>query len=338
MSTTNTSVFDWIEERFDPQICTSEEFIYDEMESQSGFSLPIIYQPFDSREKWHWADRGSAYDFLYSTQGEGKRLLDFGPGDGWPSLLVAPYVKEVVGLDASKRRVEVCSQNAERLGIENARFVSYDPGTNLPFDDNSFDGVMAASAVEQTPNPKEILEEFYRVLKPGGRLRISYEALNRYKGGKERDIWIAGLGEEVTKIILYNRKIEEEYVIQYGLTAAISKEEIEGQLLDKDGQVDFDQLLPYLEKIESKITNVQSTKTVHPSGRTYIDWLEDIGFSKVKSTHNGNAAAWKLYEQYSDQDRPDNLEAVNQAVKKVVKVAIELEAPVELDKRITAVK
>lgn len=51
--------------------------------------------------RWHWSDRGSLYDFLYTTRGQGKKLLDFGSGDGWPSLLVAPFVKEVVGVVAA---------------------------------------------------------------------------------------------------------------------------------------------------------------------------------------------------------------------------------------------
>ncbi|OZV10577.1 hypothetical protein CIW83_19435 [Tissierella sp. P1] len=41
------SIFSWIEEKLAPIYCTSEEFIYNEMESQSGYSLPIIYKPFD---------------------------------------------------------------------------------------------------------------------------------------------------------------------------------------------------------------------------------------------------------------------------------------------------
>jgi len=71
------------------------------MESQSGYSLPIIYKPFDGTEKSHWVDRGHLYDFLYSTKGMGKKLLDFGPGDGWPSLIIAPFAQEIVGLDSS---------------------------------------------------------------------------------------------------------------------------------------------------------------------------------------------------------------------------------------------
>ena len=99
------NIFEWIEVELQPTICDSEEFMYNEMDSQSDYSLPIIYQPFDTRKKSHWRDRGSLFDFLLSTQGEGKQLLDFGPGDGWPSLIVAPFVKKIVGVDGSQNRV-----------------------------------------------------------------------------------------------------------------------------------------------------------------------------------------------------------------------------------------
>src|SRR5690554_3879614 len=181
------NIFRWIEEQLAVESCTTDVLIYDEMESQSGCSLPLIYQDFDGSKQFHWAERGAIYDFLCATRGEGKKLLDFGPGDGWPSLLVAPFAAEVVGLDSSRRRVEVCCANARRMGIDNARFDYYAAGERLPFADDAFDGIMAASAVEQTPEPRAILREFYRVLCPGGRLRLSYEGLARYRGGRERE-------------------------------------------------------------------------------------------------------------------------------------------------------
>jgi hypothetical protein len=97
-------VLEWIEAQLKPEVCTSDRFIYDDMDSQSGRLLPVIYQPFDGSMRSHWQDRGWLFDFMWATRGEGKRLLDFGPGDGWPSLIVAPYVGEVIGVDGSRRR------------------------------------------------------------------------------------------------------------------------------------------------------------------------------------------------------------------------------------------
>lgn len=235
------NVFRWIEENLYPKPCTSEDFVYNEMESQSGFSLPVIYQDFDAGDRWHWNDRGMLYDFLYSTDGEGKVLLDFGPGDGWPSLIVAPFAKEVIGVDASEKRVRVCTENAKRLGIKNASFASYKSGTGLPFEDNTFDGIMAASSIEQTPNPKETLKELYRVLKPDGHIRIFYESLNDYRNGLEKELWILGLGNSACKMILFDRNPEKEYAMQYGLKIEMAEEELKERLSAGD-EVRFDQV------------------------------------------------------------------------------------------------
>ncbi|WIV12868.1 class I SAM-dependent methyltransferase [Proteiniborus sp. MB09-C3] len=332
------SVFDWIEAELEPIFCTSEEFIYNDMESQSDYSLPIIYQSFDPTKKSHWTDRGDLYDFLYSTKGEGKKLLDFGPGDGWPSLIVAPYVKEVIGLDSSEKRVRVCTGNAKRMGTNNASFTSYISGTKLPFEDNCFDGIMAASSVEQTPDPKKTIEKLYRVLKPGGRIRISYEALNDYKDGYEKDLWISDLSEESCKLILFNRDLKNEYVLQYGLTIAMSEEKFENKL-SSDNNVIFDQVtVSFLEEIRAIITNVQACKTIHPSGKTLAAWLKEAGFKEILPTYSGRAAAAKLFNQYSDDNRPDNLDSVDEVIKKVVKIVTELEAPLDIDPMITAIK
>ena len=39
---------------------------------------------------------------------------------------------------------------------------------SLPYDDQSFDVVMAAHVLEHLPNPRRALKEMIRVLKPGG--------------------------------------------------------------------------------------------------------------------------------------------------------------------------
>ncbi|HOB19244.1 MAG TPA: class I SAM-dependent methyltransferase [Candidatus Atribacteria bacterium] len=331
-------IFSWIEKELDPKACTTEDLIYNDMESQSAYSLPVIYQPFDAAVRWHWSDRGSLYDFLYTTRGEGKRLLDFGPGDGWPSLLVAPFVKEVVGVDSSPKRVETCIENARRLGISNARFVSYRSGSRLPFEDDSFDGIMAASSIEQTPDPKQTLSELYRVLKPGGRIRIFYETLGEYKGGLEYDIWIFGLAGDRSKLILYKRDPEHEYALQYGLTIAIPEKELK-EKLSVDGEVSFRHVTEhFLEGIKGIITSAQVCKTIHPSGRTLVSWLKEIGFKEVVATYSGSMAAARLFDSYAADDRPSDLESVDEAVRKVVKVVTELEAPIELDPMITGIK
>lgn len=339
------NIFSWIEENLKPEFCTSENFIYNEMESQSNYSLPVIYEPFDAGNRWHWIDRGMLYDFLYSTKGEGKKLLDFGPGDGWPSLIVAPFAKEVVGVDSSGKRVEICTENAGRLGIHNASFVHYKAGYRLPFEDNSFDGIMAASSIEQTPDPKATLSELYRILKPGGRIRISYEALSDYKDGYENDIWILGLSDNRCKMVIYDRDLKNEFALQYGLTIAMAEKDLKTRLANnksncnEDEEVRFEQVsVSFLEGIKEHIVKAQACRTIHPSGKTWVSWLKEIGFKEILPTYSGGKAADKVFDSYTDDNRPSDMKAVDEAIKKVVKIVTELKAPIELDPMITAVK
>jgi hypothetical protein len=96
----------FLESTWDLRVCETPEFIYDDMESQSGECLPLIHLPFDAGNRGHRADRGALHDFLHATGGEGRRLLDFGPGDGWPSLIVAPFAAEVVGPESTPSSVQ----------------------------------------------------------------------------------------------------------------------------------------------------------------------------------------------------------------------------------------
>ena len=42
--------------------------------------------------------------------------------------------------------------------------------------------------------------------------------MSRYRAGREKDVWIAKLNDDLCKLILYIRNIEEEYAIQYELS------------------------------------------------------------------------------------------------------------------------
>ncbi|MCD6284937.1 MAG: class I SAM-dependent methyltransferase, partial [Anaerolineae bacterium] len=228
-------IFDWITEEVAPEQRNSEDLLYEHMDSQSDRCLPIIYVPFDPANGGHWRDRGAALDFVLATHAEGKRVLDLGPGDGWPSLIMAPFVGEVIGVEGAHRRVDVCRENAARLGISNATFDYVKPGDCLPYSDQSFDAVVAASSIEQTPEPQATLAELYRVLKPGGRLRVYYESLARYRGGQERETWLLAIDDETTRLMLLDRHVDEEFAVQVTLTYALPEAEL-AEALGGDAQ------------------------------------------------------------------------------------------------------
>ena len=332
-------IFDWIAANLDPTPTTTEQLIYEHMESQSGRSLPIIYEPFDPTDRGHWRDRGAALDFVAATRSEGARVLDFGPGDGWPALIIAPWVGEVVGVEGARKRVAVCRTNAERLDITNATFTFVAPGDPLPFDDASFDAVVAASSVEQSPNPRATLEEFYRLLRPGGRVRLRYESLSRYHGGEEREVWLSAPGDDRTVLMLYERHIDEELAVQVALTYSLPASEVVAAFGGEGTSLAWrDITIAGLERLRDALVSAGTCTTVHPSGPTLSRWLAEIGFRQVLPSHDGISFAGELFDRLPAGDRPATLQAIDDYLAPIIATVVELPAPVETDPAITAVK
>lgn len=105
--------------------------------------------------------------------GEDAVICDAGCG---PSGHIGRYLFDkgiqVVGVDISDECVELARQHNPDMSFECG-----DIG-NLPFDDGSFDGIIAYYSIIDTPKRYvgEIFAEFRRVLKPGGYLLVAVKA------------------------------------------------------------------------------------------------------------------------------------------------------------------
>jgi SAM-dependent methyltransferase len=94
------------------------------------------------------------------------RLLDVGCGNKPHEAIFRPYVDEYVGVE--HEATFAVTDAAKRGGPD----VLYD-GKRLPFEDASFDTVMAIEVLEHTPEPARLLAEMRRVLRKGGTLIVS---------------------------------------------------------------------------------------------------------------------------------------------------------------------
>lgn len=317
------NAIEWVRQHVELRDSTSAESLYDHMESQSGEQLAVIYVPFDASVRGHFVDRGQIIDYAVVC-GPG-RVLDFGPGDGWPSLLMAPMVEEVVGVDGSARRVEVCTENARRLGIENARFVHVPPGEALPFEDASFDGVAAASSIEQTPNAKATLAELCRVLKPGGRLRMYYESLGGYSGGAERELHIRE-DRATGDILIFDRHIEQEYVEHYQLAFDMPAEAVR-EVFARHGVEPPFATPEALSDLQPHLTDAVTWRTQHPSCCSWVRLLREVGFSSAVATYDGGWFARRLFDRLVGPKRPRETDAVDEMLRPLVEVVVTMAAP-----------
>ncbi|MSQ30530.1 MAG: class I SAM-dependent methyltransferase [Dehalococcoidia bacterium] len=159
-----------------PEAVDSARALYALTPRWSSGNLPFVDVPYDPARVAHWADAARVADYAAALPSGGTRILDFGPGDGWPALPLAAALPRarVVGVDPAPRRVEVCVANARRLALGNAAFATGD-GAALPFASASFDLVTASQSLEETRDPSAVLAEIARVLRPGGVLRASYQ-------------------------------------------------------------------------------------------------------------------------------------------------------------------
>jgi ubiquinone/menaquinone biosynthesis C-methylase UbiE len=94
------------------------------------------------------------------------KLLDIGCGTG---LFVQRYTengRDAVGLDISKKMIE-----RARLRCGECDY-TVGTGEKIPFYDNTFDAISSLLVFSYLRDPEAMLDEAYRVLKPGGAIAI----------------------------------------------------------------------------------------------------------------------------------------------------------------------
>jgi len=99
----------------------------------------------------------------------GGRILDVGVGTGL-SLSDYSRASRICGVDISEPMLRKAQQRVRALGLPNVETLAVMDAKNLAFKDGSFDAVVAQYVITAVPDPEATLDEFIRVLKPGGEL------------------------------------------------------------------------------------------------------------------------------------------------------------------------
>ena len=106
---------------------------------------------------------------MLATNSIGGRVLEVGVGTGISLPQYAPHVR-VFGTDISEAMLRKAKARAAELRLKNVEGLAVMDAEKLEFPDNSFDVVMAQYVVTAVPNPEAALDEFARVLRPGGEI------------------------------------------------------------------------------------------------------------------------------------------------------------------------
>jgi SAM-dependent methyltransferase len=180
---TNPMRYDWLDGKLDqiPYPEFSKEF-YREIDSRffanANEYLPMSKIPFDGL-----LDFESLRD---------QKVLEIGVGNGSHAQLLATYARDFTGIDLTDYGVKSTTERMKVFGLDKAKILQMN-AEDLQFEANSFDFVWSWGVIHHSANPRRILQEINRVLKPGG----TFKAMVYY-----RSFWsyyafglLAGIGK-----------------------------------------------------------------------------------------------------------------------------------------------
>src|SRR5690625_2979270 len=101
-----------------------------------------------------------------------SKALDVCTGTGDWAIALAKATGdegEVIGLDFSKNMLKIAQEKQQQQKLNHLRFI-HGNAMELPFSDNTFDYVTIGFGLRNVPDYETVLQEMYRVTKPGGKV------------------------------------------------------------------------------------------------------------------------------------------------------------------------
>jgi ubiquinone/menaquinone biosynthesis C-methylase UbiE len=104
----------------------------------------------------------------------GRVVLDYGCGPGNDIVGFGHFSRpaRLLACDVSPTALAIARQRAALHDIKVEFSQLQESPVSLPYEDACIDVIHSAGVLHHTPDPTAILEEFHRVLKPGGEVRI----------------------------------------------------------------------------------------------------------------------------------------------------------------------
>jgi ubiquinone/menaquinone biosynthesis C-methylase UbiE len=95
-------------------------------------------------------------------------ILAVGCDQAFLGAQLAEYAADVTVLDTSAAQIGMLAPRFREIG-----FLQHNPTQPLPFPRDTFDAIWCCEFLDRVFNPVTALQEMYRVMKPGGELRLT---------------------------------------------------------------------------------------------------------------------------------------------------------------------
>ena len=128
-------------------------------------------------KKYHQARHDVSLELLNPQKSD--IILDAGCGDGSWDFRIAKKCKKIIGVDISKNAF----LKSKKKALKNMSFQKMNI-ESLKFPNKSFDKIYCVEAIEHLLHYEKALKEFNRVLKPRGKLIVSYPLADKTVVGK----------------------------------------------------------------------------------------------------------------------------------------------------------
>jgi ArsR family transcriptional regulator len=127
-------------------------------------------------------------------------VLDAGTGTGVVLPPLAQNCRRVHAVDSSSEMLRKAKLRCDRLQLLNVHFQKADLSA-LPLRSASLDGVLANMSLHHVPDPHEVIREFARVIKPGGKIVIIDFVQHEYEWLREEeaDLWLGFNTDDISR-------------------------------------------------------------------------------------------------------------------------------------------
>lgn len=143
-----------------------------------------------------------------------KTVLDIGCGAAGKTIYYASLgAKKIYGLEILEKYKEDAEKIATQKGYADKFTFVCEDAAHMSFESATFDTIIMNDAMEHVDKPEDVLNECYRVLKPGGRLYLNFPPYNHPFGAHLSDAigipWVHCFFSDKTLIKVYKDLVND---------------------------------------------------------------------------------------------------------------------------------